>query len=75
MNEFFLEAAEEKQRETFSPRINKCINLQGASEDPQNIRLLPACVRPCSSKVKVNLRLTTREPVWLFLTLSVLFLP
>lgn len=72
---FSLKLQKRNKGETFSPRINKCVNLQGASEDPQNIRLLPACVRPCSSKVKVNLRLTTREPVWLFLTLSVLFLP
>lgn len=66
------------RRETkgnFFHRINKLINLQGASEDPRNLRLLPACVRPCSSKVKVNLCLTTHWAVWLFLTLPVLLRP
>ena len=39
MNDFFLEATEEEKIRKLFYRTNKCRNLQGASEDPQNIRI------------------------------------
>lgn len=55
MISFFLKRQKKRKEKMLFHKTNKCINLQGASVDPQEISHLSAWVQPCNSEVKVNL--------------------